>query len=133
MRGVLVKDAVEHTTYFDGRFMGMMPWDLNARIEFPDEGITHDDYTLCAPQFMRETTFKDLEELHARGIDVDRVSAAGDLYDFGYAMTVHKSQGSQYNHVVWYLDRPIKSWDDDWKRFAYTAATRASERLTILL
>jgi exodeoxyribonuclease V len=135
MRGLLVKDALEAPDFLRvGVAWGhLAPWHLQARIEFADEGIAANDYTLCAPQFMRETSFKDLEELQARGISVERVSDAGFLADFGYALTVHKSQGSQFDHVIFYLDRPVKPWDSDWKKFAYTAITRASERLTILI
>jgi hypothetical protein len=59
-------------------------------------------------------------------------SSAGHPYDFGYAMTVHKSQGSQFKHAIFFLDRQEKPLEEDWRRFAYTAVTRASERLTVI-
>lgn len=43
------------------------------------------------------------------------------------------SQGSQFSHAIVYLDRPVKPEDEDWRRWAYTAVTRASDRLTVLL
>lgn len=63
---------------------------------------------------------------------VKNFSSAGHPYDFGYAMTVHKSQGSQFKHVIFFLDRAEKPLEEDWRRFAYTAVTRASERLTVI-
>ena len=83
-------------------------------------------------QFNRERTFASLPELHELGINVSRMADAGDLYDFGYACTVHKYQGSQAAHVVFYPDRPEEPESDDWRWFAYTAVTRASERLTVM-
>lgn len=52
-----------------------------------------------------------------------------DLWDFGYAITVHKAQGSEWRNVV-VLDIQ-NSWADR-KRWLYTAITRSKERLTIL-
>ncbi len=55
----------------------------------------------------------------------------GDLFDFGYALTVHKAQGSQAKKVVLFEERFPKMSDDDWKRWLYTAVTRAEEELYI--
>lgn len=52
------------------------------------------------------------------------------LADYGYALTVHKSQGSEWDHVVVYAD---KNWGSDIERWKYTAATRARKRLTWIL
>jgi exodeoxyribonuclease-5 len=46
--------------------------------------------------------------------------------DFGYAITCHKSQGSEWDHVL-VLD---ESFGNDKARWQYTAATRASKTLT---
>lgn len=49
-------------------------------------------------------------------------------FDYGYALTVHKSQGSQWNDVL---------LRDEWagssrQRWLYTGITRAAERITIV-
>jgi exodeoxyribonuclease-5 len=51
-------------------------------------------------------------------------------FDFGYAITCHKSQGSQWENVLIYDE----SWcfRDDWQRWLYTAITRASEKITLV-
>lgn len=51
-------------------------------------------------------------------------------FDFGYAITCHKSQGSQWDSVLIYDE----SWcfRDDWQRWLYTAITRASEKITLV-
>lgn len=58
-------------------------------------------------------------------------TAQGELFDFGYALTVHKAQGSQAKRVVVIEERNQHMSDDDWKRWLYTAVTRAEEELTI--
>lgn len=52
-------------------------------------------------------------------------------FDFGYAITCHKSQGSQWNNVLIHDE----SWcfRDQWGRWLYTAITRASEKITIIM
>jgi len=53
-----------------------------------------------------------------------------DDFDYGYALTVHKAQGSQWNNVVLF--------DESWafketrQRWLYTAITRAAEQLTVV-
>lgn len=47
------------------------------------------------------------------------------LFDYGYAITVHKSQGSEWEKVLVYTN----FWGSEKKEMAYTAATRASKQL----
>jgi exodeoxyribonuclease-5 len=53
-----------------------------------------------------------------------------DEFDYGYALTVHKAQGSQWNNVV--LFDEAWAFRDTRERWLYTAVTRAAERLTIV-
>jgi exodeoxyribonuclease-5 len=53
-----------------------------------------------------------------------------DEFDFGYALTVHKAQGSQWNNVV--LFDESFAFRDTRERWLYTAITRAAETLTIV-
>ncbi|MFC1647183.1 ATP-dependent RecD-like DNA helicase [Patescibacteria group bacterium] len=55
----------------------------------------------------------------------------GDLFDFGYALTVHKAQGSQAKRVILFEERFAKMDEDSWRRWLYTAVTRAEEELYI--
>jgi exodeoxyribonuclease-5 len=55
-------------------------------------------------------------------------------FDFGYAITVHKSQGSQWENVLFYDDKLFR-WKgafDMYKRLVYTAVTRASKNLVMV-
>ncbi len=51
-------------------------------------------------------------------------------FDFGYALTVHKAQGSQWGDVVAYDESAM--FREDARRWVYTALTRAAERITLV-
>lgn len=70
----------------------------------------------------------------AQGINFsrDRIKIGdGDLFDFGYALTVHKAQGSQAKRVVLFEERFAKMDDDQWRKWLYTGVTRAEKELYI--
>lgn len=53
-----------------------------------------------------------------------------DDFDYGYALTVHKAQGSQWENIVLFDESyAFREYRDRW---LYTAITRASDRLTIV-
>jgi ATP-dependent exoDNAse (exonuclease V) alpha subunit len=59
-----------------------------------------------------------------------------DMFTYGYALTAHKSQGSEWPHVL-IIDQSycFRAWrdgdrDNSWK-WLYTAITRAQERVTV--
>jgi exodeoxyribonuclease-5 len=121
MRGVLTADCE----------WGDKPWLLTTAVEFPAEGFASSVRTICAAQFRREKTLGDIEEMRDEGIDVWHQAGAGQLFDFGYCLTVHKSQGSQFDHAIVFCDKP-EDGKEETRRFYYTAVTRAAERLTVL-
>jgi exodeoxyribonuclease-5 len=53
-----------------------------------------------------------------------------DDFDYGYALTVHKAQGSQWDEVV--LFDESFAFKETRQRWLYTAITRAAERLTVV-
>lgn len=56
----------------------------------------------------------------------------GDRFDRGYALTVHKAQGSQARKVILF-EQKSKFWAGDmYRRWLYTAVTRAEEELLIV-
>lgn len=59
-----------------------------------------------------------------------KVMRAFDSFDYGYCLTVHKSQGSQWDNVV-VIDES-SSFGEDRHRWLYTAITRAAERVTVI-
>lgn len=59
-------------------------------------------------------------------------SIESDLFDFGYALTVHKAQGSQAKKIMLFEERSGHMDDEMWRRWLYTAVTRAEEQLIIV-
>lgn len=53
-----------------------------------------------------------------------------DEFTFGWALTCHKSQGSQWDDVFVFDESCV--FREDWDRWLYTAITRAAERVTVL-
>lgn len=88
-----------------------------------DDGTSYSGKVL-KEQFNAQQTINKPE-----GLDYEEM---GDLFDFGYALTVHKAQGSQAPKVLVFEERFKQMSDEDWKRWLYTAVTRAEEELIIV-
>ena len=54
-----------------------------------------------------------------------------DEFDYGYVLTVHKAQGSQWDDVVLF-DKSM-AFQDSRQRWLYTGVTRAAKRLTVVV
>jgi exodeoxyribonuclease-5 len=54
-----------------------------------------------------------------------------DQFDYGYALTVHKAQGSQWDDVVLF-DESYAFQEHRW-RWLYTGVTRAAHKLTVVV
>lgn len=94
-----------------------------AQIKFDDATLPFEGL-IYAPQFHSETTLNFTKDRQA--------TMKGDLFDYGYALTVHKAQGSQAKKVILFEEK-FKQMDEDmWKRWLYTAVTRAEEELYII-
>ncbi len=108
---------------------------LDTVIDFVDDGLRLEG-RLSRHQFGRGYTFDSLSHFGEQtGFRTRSWEQVGLLFDYGYALTVHKAQGSQFAEVFivaedsYYLHR-----DPDYrKRWLYTAITRAVERITIIL
>jgi exodeoxyribonuclease V len=92
-------------------------------IEFHDEDRLFSG-EVSQHQFFQEKTIDSVKGLHYTRI--------GDRFDFGYALTVHKAQGSQAKSVVVFEEYAPYMTDEEWRRWLYTAVTRASDRLLII-
>ena len=63
--------------------------------------------------------------------DLDwKVKRGTQEFTYGYALTVHKSQGSQWNDVIVFDESG--AFRDSSRRWLYTAVTRAANRVTIV-
>jgi exodeoxyribonuclease-5 len=54
-----------------------------------------------------------------------------DEFDYGYVLTVHKAQGSQWDDVV--LFDESAAFGESRQRWLYTGITRAAKRLTVVV
>lgn len=55
-----------------------------------------------------------------------------DYFDFGYCLSVHKSQGSEWKRIM-VIEEPCQYWSGDlWNKWLYTAITRSSEQLLLV-
>lgn len=72
------------------------------------------------------------EKVRPRRMSPDWASSMeNEQFDFGWAITCHASQGSQWDHVLVYDEGEV--FRNDAARWRYTAATRAAERLTVII
>ena len=71
-----------------------------------------------------------IEEQNWYGVEPDLGNDMNfGIFDFAYCITVHKSQGSEFNNVL-FIDEDVSRFCDR-KKFRYTAITRAAKNLTI--
>lgn len=94
-----------------------------AHIEFDDEDATYKGYIL-SEQFNNKESLNFTNKRHR--------TLKSDLFDFGYALTVHKAQGSQASNVILFEERFAKMDDETWRRWLYTGVTRAQDKLVIV-
>jgi exodeoxyribonuclease-5 len=51
--------------------------------------------------------------------------------NLGYAMTAHKAQGSEWDHVILVMENSIRLKQEEGRRWAYTALTRAAKGVKV--
>jgi len=118
MRGILSYDAEMVGTDANPRW--------KSEVNFVEDGLTAEPIMSHA-QFFAEKTV-DYDRCRELGIPWRQL---GQLYDFGFAMTCHKAQGSQFDEVGVLVDGLRAMSDNDRRAWLYTAVTRASERVVI--
>jgi len=99
---------------------GRRHW-FRAEVNFEDGGLYRG--LVSRHQFDQPRTLTEVPGL-AKG-------EIGDLFDYGYALTVHKAQGSQARRAVVFEERIMRE-EDLWRRWLYTAVTRAESELLIV-
>jgi len=93
---------------------------LSLRLQ-PDEGVGR----VVKVSVRRECFTGGLEELDWQ------LRKRHDEFDYGYVLTVHKAQGSQWDDVV--LFDESFAFPDSRARWLYTGITRAARRLTVVM
>lgn len=103
-----------------------------AVVEFTDDNLKLTS-KIFRPQFNAPKTFDKLESIPQELFKEPPNSwqSLGMLFDYGYALTCHKAQGSQFRDVVIIWENLFRDADTR-NRWMYTASTRAAERLWIV-
>jgi len=81
----------------------------------------------------RDPTAVAVHKAFFEGVEADlmyQVRRESDEFDFGYALTVHKSQGSQWDAVVMFDES--RAFREHRARWLYTGVTRAAKRLVLV-
>ena len=60
------------------------------------------------------------------------VSIYSDKIEFAYAITIHTSQGSEWDKVLYFAENMMRSKEDNMK-LQYTAITRARKSIVIVI
>lgn len=99
-------------------------------VNFEEDGIEVES-TFFKSQFGRKTTYADLYELNIeQETNFEDFKQVGLLFDYGFTLTCHKAQGSQFDHVIVAYEKV--GGRENFGRWLYTAVTRAAETLVIL-
>lgn len=98
-----------------------------AIITFEDDGLEL-RANINKDQFGSEYTFNSFLDCGGK-----KWTDLGMLFDWGYCLTVHKAQGSQYDTAIVIIQRPSMVNDEEYRRWLYTAITRASEKLIFII
>ena len=94
---------------------------MNLLVRAEDEGIERNSAKIKLLKAVFETP----------GVEIPwQLKRRHDDFDYGYALTVHKAQGSQWDEIV--LFDESYAFREHRQRWLYTAVTRAAERLTIV-
>ena len=84
------------------------------------------------PEFLEHAKFRMLKYdpgiFLGRDYDPQKLRMHTNPFDYGYAITVHKAQGSQYRNTV-VIEEVLRQ--ETHRQWLYTAATRAEEKLEI--
>lgn len=82
-------------------------------------------------QLNRETTLRSWKNFKT-GRELYDQMTIGNLFDFGYALTVHKAQGSQSENVLLIEEKMPGFSKENMNRWLYTGITRSSRNLVIV-
>ena len=118
-----MRGMIEHCYLSDGN-------KYNANITFPYDDFKINEY-LCRYQFNNEKTFQSPMDLEKFGFKVKSWSKMGMLFDYGYAISYHKSQASQWDNVAVFIERSKYQDEENFRRAIYTAVTRSTNNLVM--
>jgi len=130
---LIVLDNCKEQDLFNGQLFKVSKFkkiDKHKTIVYGSEvGVEDSDRTIVIHphSFLSEKASNRFELSKKHKLDF---KAMGVSCDYAYCLTVHKSQGSEFERVFLQLtDRDKRIWGDLYYRWLYTAVTRASKNL----
>ncbi len=128
----------KHNDYFKGdiipysKSLGIYNGDCGRIIAYvPPEDVTAPRSDESSHEYLIIQLFDN------RFVELDITDGDTEDISLGYAVTVHKSQGSEYDSVIYVSPKQLmsfNSWDNRFicKNLVYTAFTRAKQKLTVI-
>jgi len=118
-----------------GTVVWVMPEDYGLyRITVQMDGFINPHECLVSNNCFGKSEYPDLH--HPDKVQTKYAAEKGfqaiDYFDFGYASSVHKSQGSEWDRVIFFEQR-TKFWNENiYTRLLYTGVTRAAKKLLVI-
>ena len=117
-------------TNMSGRMVEYVPDPMNDGLAFAKIDIEGEELwegTVHRDQFAHGKPLRDDRQYRAQYGRIDKA-----LWDYAYALTVHRSQGSEWQAVIVDDRTYYGKRANDYHKWLYTAITRARERLMII-
>jgi len=117
-----------------GKVMWLMPADDAYRITVDVDDEVYECYVSnqCFGEVQYTLYDGSVKLKKAREAAWDNGFAKLDFFDYGYTISVHKSQGSEWDKIVLFEQR-TQRWDDEYyAKWLYTAITRARAKLFVI-
>ena len=92
----------------------------------------HCVYSQGFNEINQEKFWKTSRSMHVRYMLDEYDYSKLDNFDYGYALSVHKSQGSQWDSVILINERNTYQTNSDYRKWLYTGITRAERKLIII-
>ena len=123
--------------------MGTLKWNLPAHKDMQTASISLDDAsdslynTLIHLCCFGKVSYDEMSELEINKKKINVVLKQNkidkiDVFDFGYAISVHRAQGSEWDKIVVIEERNRYQNDEMWARWLYTAVTRARQKVVVI-
>jgi len=114
--------------------MWVMPDDESYKITLEIDGEVYEclvsEKCFGEVQYTMYDRSENIKKLNANA--TDKGFSKLDFFDYGYVMSVHKSQGSEWDKIVLFEQR-TKRWEDDYyAKWLYTAITRSRKKLFVI-
>ena len=118
-----------------GTVVWVMPEDYGLyRMTIHMDGFVDPHECLISNKCFGKSEYPDLHhpDEDQKDYATEKGFASIDYFDFGYASSVHKSQGSEWDRIIFFEQR-TKFWNENiYTRLLYTGVTRASKKLLVI-